>query len=206
MATKSAGTISQTRVVRSIRENGIDWLLAIALVGGAWVALAYAGSFDSLVFDPQALMNLGNVLAPLVVISAFIERSVEVVLTPIRGDRSERLLAKIREDEKKGDDTTHEQDALRRHKQDTRRIAFGLAIGLGLVSSLVGVRALSNLVTTPTNVPDAVSMLDVLLTGLLLGGGAEGIHKIVKVFTSYTDLITKKNEDKKHESDSGADA
>ena len=33
---------------------------------------------------------------------------------------------------------------------------------------------------------------DVLLTGLLLGGGAEGLHKIVQVFTNFMDSTAKR--------------
>jgi hypothetical protein len=35
------------------------------------------------------------------------------------------------------------------------------------------------------------------MTGLVIGGGADGIHKLVKVFTSLFDATTARNEDRR---------
>ncbi|MGH7341279.1 MAG: hypothetical protein ACREKH_12390, partial [Candidatus Rokuibacteriota bacterium] len=148
---------------------GVDWILVGALAIGAIASVAYAGSFDALEFDQDALMNLGDVLAPLVVIAAFIERAVEVILTPVRGDRTEHLRAQIALAKRAKRDTSADEEELRRHRQASRRIAFVIAVALGLMASLVGFRGLSNFVASPDAIPAAVAMLDVFLTGLLLG-------------------------------------
>ena len=53
-------------------------------------------------FKPDAIANVGNVLAPLVLIAAFIERAVEVLLTPVRGDHADRLRSRIEKQQEAG--------------------------------------------------------------------------------------------------------
>jgi hypothetical protein len=57
----------------------------------------------------------------------------------------------------------------------------------------VGVRGLQPLVVTesfaqlPANQMHVFRIMDVLLTGGLIGGGSDGIHKVLQVFLDYTD-------------------
>lgn len=96
--------------------------------------------------------------------------------------------------------------ALAEYRSETRRYAFVGATVLGLLAAVAGVRALALFITVPTmaKAADATSpavtegqififvAFDVLVTGLLLAGGAEGLHKIVDTFTTWMEQ-TKKN-------------
>ncbi len=90
------------------------------------------------------------------------------------------------------------KEQLVEYKGQTRQLAFLVGLALGMLTSAVGVRGLRFLVE-----PQAFSKLsggqtavfnalDVLLTGALLAGGADGLHKLVSVFTNYMDKTNEK--------------
>lgn len=169
--------------------TGYLWLFA-AMVAVAYGLAAWAAAAP-LAFADDALVNVGNVLAPLVLVAAFIERAVEVVLTPWRGDESDVIEQNIKAHREAGKVEAAESQRvlLRRHKNGTRRRAFLIAVSLGLMAALVGFRAVSMLVENPPTAGIFVSF-DVLITGLVLGGGADGIHKAMEAFTDYMDMIS----------------
>ncbi len=82
------------------------------------------------------------------------------------------------------------------YKSQTQRIALWSSLILGLAISAVGIRTIEMLVdgtiisgleaSTPHQVA-AFRLVDVLLTGGLIGGGSEGVHKITQVFTDFMD-------------------
>jgi len=169
------------------------WVALIAVLILLVIALVSAGHFRPLAFNQNALTNFAVVLAPLVAVAGFIERAVEVILTPWRGDASDKSAREI-----KGvadpDAKAALEAQLHDYKLGTRRYAFLLSVTLGIIAALMGVRAIQNLVDTRLGaLPQA---FDVLLTGLLLGGGADGIHKPVKAFTDYMDLISQNSKAK----------
>lgn len=166
------------------------WIVAALVVAAA----AAATAFSPLQFDPKALANLGVVLAPLVAVAAFIERAVEVILTPLRGDTADRMQAEVTAAAAAGQDAAALKKQLHDFKLGTRRYAFLLAVSLGVIASLLGVRGLENLVSANTPLSAPAKGFDVVLTGLLLGGGADGIHKPVKAFTDYMNMISKKSQ------------
>ena len=69
---------------------------------------------------------------------------------------------------------------------------------IGIIVSALGVRAIGMLVDPavfaklPAFQRSAFKVTDVVLTGALLGGGADGLHKIVSVFTNFMDVTAKK--------------
>ncbi|EKQ67710.1 hypothetical protein OsccyDRAFT_3998 [Leptolyngbyaceae cyanobacterium JSC-12] len=80
------------------------------------------------------------------------------------------------------------------YKSETRRIALWLALFIGLLISGVGIRALETLVTIQEFDQEPMfyngqififRSLDTLLTGGLIAGGSDGIHKLVRVFTTF---------------------
>lgn len=79
----------------------------------------------------------------------------------------------------------------------TQRIAFLASVTIGLLIALAGVRVLSPLVDVDLIFSNAFPLtvfhsVDVILTAGLLGGGASGIHQIVKVFGDQMDSLKKK--------------
>lgn len=77
------------------------------------------------------------------------------------------------------------------YKSQTRKIALWTALTFGLLISGVGVRSLDTLVQPVQGslYSGAQSFLlhclDVLLTGGLIAGGSDGIHKITQLFSTY---------------------
>ena len=122
-------------------------MLFILLLIGTYI-LFRATRASSLGFSSEALANVGNVLAPLVLIAAFIERAVEVLLTPVRGDQTDMLRHKIEDAKQAGSDTAQLERRLAEYKLGTRRQAFFLAVAIGLLASVLGVRGLEGLLET----------------------------------------------------------
>ena len=89
---------------------------------------------------------------------------------------------------------------LKTFRAHTERIAFLSSVTAGLVIALAGVRVLSPLVDVESVFPEGGGVfpltvfhsIDVILTAGLLGGGASGVHQIVKVFGDQMDSLRKK--------------
>ena len=86
---------------------------------------------------------------------------------------------------------------LREYKGETKQMAFLMALALGMTISAIGLRGLEffldpNSLNLPAQQKVVFHALDVLVTGALLAGKADGLHKMVLVFTSYADKSTEK--------------
>lgn len=193
-----AGADQPTSMPRTWREvareiapptSGYPWLFAALIAATYW--LSARATAQPLAFTPDALANVGNVLAPLVLVGAFIERAVEVILTPWRGDGADLMKDRVEAHRQAGNTAAAASESirLRGHKSGTRGRAFMLAVGLGLLAALLGFRALGNLVQAAPAGPMFV-FFDVLITGFVLGGGAAGIHKPVQAFTDYMEMVS----------------
>ena len=169
-----------------------------------------------------------TVLAPLILTAAFIERAVEVMISPWRDPGADEK-SKALSDAKSNTAAIASQQAAAndyiQYKGKTRRYAFAFALLLGTAAAMVGIRALwpflddpngtfvaattstANGITTvskaqgnPINDPNnhhprtAFIVVDVVLSALLLAGGANGIHSVVTSFTSLFDSNTQKNQ------------
>jgi len=86
------------------------------------------------------------------------------------------------------------------YQSQTREQATWGGVLLGLVIALCGVRALDVFVVDETPLKPEFwqyylfGAVDVLVTGALIGGGADGIHRIISVFTTYADEAKKRVE------------
>jgi hypothetical protein len=152
--------------------------------------------------NPQ---TVANILAPLILTAAFIERAVEVFITPWRDPGANQLQAKL--DSLKADATATQQQkddataALNSYVADTTRYALALASMFGLVAAMIGVRALwpfldsqaMTVFTAPLNGQQrAFVVYDVVLSAALMAGGANGIHAMVTNITMFFDANTQK--------------
>lgn len=158
--------------------------IAVSLLVLWQVYTQTAAGAPALTFSDNALQNIGNVLAPLAVIALFIERAVEVVITAWRDPGAMRLKHDLKAapaDRKAG--IQQELDHYRLH---TQRFSFGTSITLSLVAAMVGVRGVAPLLTgAPT--AGAFQGFDIVVTALLLAGGADGLHQIMTTFTDFLD-------------------
>jgi len=181
--------------LRSIKSITIT-VAAICMVLTLWTRPM---SFKEL--PMEALLAL---FAKLITIALFIERTVEVLLTPWRGLESHRMTARVKQAKAKAEKgevdsvaVSNAEEELTEFKDRTRRIAFLMALALGMTISAVGFRGLEffvdpNSIREPSEQLIAFRVLDVLVTGALLAGKAEGLHRMVSVFTSQLDKSTER--------------
>lgn len=150
----------------------------------------------------EALLEL---FAKLIAIALFIERTVEVLLAPWRGLGYQRMTAQAKQAKAKLDngeagsaeELSSADNELREYKGETKQMAFLMALALGMTISAIGLRGLEffldpNSLNLPAQQKVVFHALDVLVTGALLAGKADGLHKMVLVFTSYADKSTEK--------------
>ena len=182
--------------------RGNDWkktryllvvVVLIAAVSGIFFA-AHLMRFQ-LLEDAQSVLSI---LTPLVLYALFVERAVEVFLTVWRGRESDALALEVKQKKLtlslKGADVAGYnslQHELALYKGTTRDIAFTSTFILGILISLAGVRALA-LFVDPVSLQDLspyqtgwFTVLDIFITGALIGGGSDGIHQVITLFTTF---------------------
>jgi hypothetical protein len=85
----------------------------------------------------------------------------------------------------------------RQYRCVTRQIVLWVGLGLGLLVSAVGCRALEVLVDPSVQQwsgaqVTAFRLVDVVLTGGVIAGGSEGIHRIATVFDNFMSATAKR--------------
>jgi hypothetical protein len=174
-------------------------VIAVIAIGAFASVLRWGGLAFSI--KPPKLMN---VLSPLILTAGFIERAVEVIVSPwrdaganIRSAALEVAKAAVPPVEDKVKGAT---DALQLYKGTTQQYAFVASFTLGLAAAIVGLRVLSPLLDWSKSVcASAVQLgsfvvVDVVLSAALLSGGADGIHSVVQAFTGFFDATAKKTQ------------
>jgi hypothetical protein len=178
-----------------------NWLFPSALVVFSAAAAWQASSFTGLAFKPFRAEEIVGNLTALFLISVFLERALEVFVAWWRdADRLklEQEVAHADADAKTASDAAAAQRLVRekQHKLDdfktqTGRRSFMWGLAAGAVIALAGARALGPLLVELP--PDGslqllvVTFVDVVITAGLIGGGSDGIHKLVSVITDYLD-------------------
>jgi hypothetical protein len=184
--------ISPNAVWADFSITSIRGIAVLVPVGGVILALRMHPSNAHFHQLPEE--NVIGLLTGLIVIALFIERAVEVFLTPLRGTTCLKMTRQMNNEKdvrrKENPDSASELSDTERQlldfKGQTRTIAYLIGLALGMAISASGVRGLSSLL----DAKDCCAFfkaLDVLLTGALLAGGADGLHRIATVFTSYMD-------------------
>lgn len=143
-------------------------------------------------------------LAPVFLIALVIERVTEVLIVAWRGPEQSDL-ANVRKMAAKtlaSQSTASAADSdgiaraalneLRlqrleaRYRGGTATLAISIAFAMGILVSAAGFRVLDGMIATdPEGFQDKLFIgVDVILTGALVGGGAEPIHRLINVFTT----------------------
>ena len=205
------GTVAASPVVRKQRFNYRTlqqsfaaspggWALAVAFLGG-FLDLKYYSHWNAAIFQNINAANIVGFLTPLIVVSAVIERAVEVVISPWRdkeGDRkantvqtASTLVTAVPDSVAAVSNLQDATDDLTQFTGQTRRYAFALALAFSVMATTGGVRVLwpmldpSIVKTLPADQLDYFRWYDMLLSTLLLAGGAAGIHAPISAITSF---------------------
>jgi len=138
-----------------------------------------------------------DTLSPLLLTAAFIERAVEVIVSPWRDANANQLDNKLNALKAQTAPPASPQDiqqadsAFQNYTGQTQKYAFAASITLSLAAAYVGVRALWPFVNQAdfgklsANQQWMFLAVDVVLTAALLAGGADGIHQVVNAFTTF---------------------
>ncbi len=150
------------------------------------------------------ISDVANILAPLILTAAFIERAVEVVVSPFRDPGADELRHQLAVLQATNPiDSNRIADAqkhLNAYKAESKKYAFCALLLLGLCAAVVGIRALGLFLIQAHPVPPgpqivpviwgpgqngAFCTIDVIISALLLAGGANGLHAPINAFTSF---------------------
>jgi hypothetical protein len=177
----------------------IGWPLAAAGIVVFWNVLYWQGLKMSV-----NVATLTSLLAPVAFASAVVERAVEILISPWRdagASKLQKALAALQArpaDAVRAGDLQAASEALDDYRGVTQQYAFAVSLLLSLLVSISGVRALqpfladNALVGLATDQRGFFFTVDVLLTALLLSGGADGVHSIVNAVTSFFDATATK--------------
>lgn len=186
-------------------------LLTLVLSFPFWLTPSYIRTSDDI------FTNIGTIIGSLFIVALLLERFLDVFLTTWRAPKSEKLTLDIKKlefdilnvksgltndlsDTKKLSDLVDELNKLKHavmdHKSETRIIALWSGLILGVVISAIGFRVLNSLVdqemlsSAGKTQLLAFNFFDVFLTGGLLAGGSDGLHKLMEVYRSFTESTT----------------
>jgi hypothetical protein len=189
-------------VVR-LNANLVTLLTEMGAILLALIALGWLRT-QALTFSPFGPADVLNRLTPLILTAGFIERSVEVLISPWRDPEANKHATAIATAKaapepdnaatvQKIQSVAAATDALSAYTGTTQRYAFLTGLTLGLMAALAGVSAftpfLANGKETLNALPAAQHALfagfDIVLTAALLAGGADGLHSVISAFTSF---------------------
>ena len=172
----------------------------LAVAAAAAVVLYWRPAF--IPFRSFEFADVAGVLTTLFLLATFLERAAEVFVVGMRGERQYKLEQTLSRATDTGKAAA--EDALATFKHDTQGRVFSSILIMGVLISTLGVRGLEPLLDAAKfkELPDfqegMFEVVDVLLTGCLLAGGSDGIHKLITVFTNWFEA-TSKNLKKKAE-------
>lgn len=180
-----------------------NYVTLVAVVGiGLGVYVLSPGTIR---FRSYSAAEFTQQLTPLFLVALLIERSLEVFLTAWRGGRAAALDRTVKAakalaaaDPARLPDVHEAAEVLGNYQSATQQIAMTAALVLGILISAIGVRALGPLVdpNAMAKLPAAqgkfFGVMDVLMTGSLVGGGSDFVHKFITTLTTFMDSTSQK--------------
>lgn len=177
-------------------------LVAVALTG---ILVLYSLNPALIRFKNFSSSEFAQQLTPLMLVALFIERGLEVFLKVWRGAKQAELDHNVEKaktaaaaDASKQGEVHSAEDVLRGYKSTTQGIALPAALVLGLLISTLGIRGLGAFLDwdafakLPHSQQSWFTVMDVVLTGALLGGGSDFVHQFITTFTDLMDATSKK--------------
>jgi hypothetical protein len=188
------------------RKLTILWLILLLLLAGGLVLGWKVDSLNPTGFGPTDVTKL---LTRFFVLALFVERTLEVFITAWRGEETvkrendlkaaKESLVQSPPDPSLHDDIKTKKDWLAEYKCQTQAIALRSALALGILIAAVGARSFKVFVDPPPTGPGwlkiqtgAFHVLDVLVSGGIIGGGTDAIHKMMNVITEFFNATASK--------------
>jgi hypothetical protein len=183
--------------------------VGLAAIASLWFAIDLGPSVE---FKDNAFDEAMTALGAMFVVALFVERAQQIYVAGWRGIRRATLDRRLLRWRNWRADAVQYQNAgdtqleifegleqtqleLAMFRQRTRKYVFLVGLSLGILIAASGPRILDQIVIT-SNGPQfkdwIFSFVDILITGGLVGGGSEAIHKIMVLITDTLDQ-TRKN-------------
>jgi len=177
-------------------------ILVFLLSMSFWVSPA------ALAIKTMSATDVISMLSSFFLIALILERSLEVFITTWRAEESDKLDLEIQNLKDKVSQlesknaTSDELDPLRdnlkktiyvqtNYRSQTQRIALYTGLAVGIAVATAGIRMLHLLVDPNTLSTFSEGQMgffrvaDIILTGGLIAGGSDGIHKIANVYDNF---------------------
>jgi hypothetical protein len=182
---------------KSKRVVGITWFVLVLIV--AALVLAVVLSPDYIRLLDIDLNGALKILGTLFIVTAFVERAVQVILgiwvepgkVEIKGKisaaKANRAVSAVPDAEE-----VAQTLALEKYRGATGKLAFTLALFMGIAVSWIGVRSLRALID-PVSYDElgtdmqrhVFTFVDVLITGALIAGGSNGMHELMQTIVEF---------------------
>jgi hypothetical protein len=196
LTVKKASKLSHFSLANRLPVVALAFSLLGVVIFGIWLKSWYGLPISI------SLQDLTPKLAPLALAAAFIERAVEIIISPWRdaeANKLQKIVAAInaRPPDPMGAarsarDLRNASDRLDEYRGETQRIAFAVSMIFSIFVSIAGFRGLEQFVDVQkfqNTIPHPQELLflcvDVALSALLLSGGADGIHSVVNAMTTF---------------------
>ena len=184
--------------------------------------LAFFFSTTAITFKLDSFKQVYLIIGYLFVTALFMERSIEVFLSAWRSKEADlqdlaitdktNALNKLEETNPQSVDITASRSALEdlnkkrtEYRIESRGYALWAGLIFGTVIAFIGFRVLEGFVDPDslTSIKDSYhekifKIVDIVLTGGVIAGGSEGINKLTKVYTSFTQTAAKKMSENKN--------
>jgi archaellum biogenesis protein FlaJ (TadC family) len=163
---------------------------------------------EPLTFKPLTPQLFAGLIGWLFAVSLFVERAVEVVVLVFRDQQADALVeaearanamvaalagsagASQTDKDKAAKDAATARGQSVTYRTETKEMALLVGFAFGIFVSLAGVRALHGLLADSAPTGTLFTVADILVTGAMLAGGSEGIHRMANAFTSFMDSLS----------------
>ncbi len=181
---------------RDPRILGLLILIAVGVIAGLVKPTGLA-------FKQDVMKHIPTMFGYLLLISLFVERAIEVILSAWRSreaDQRDLAIAHMETDMEatpppgaaKAKDLRAQLKTLEMERcefrADSRHISQWLGMVIGVLVAFVGVRVLEDILDTNGLAgwqATVLILVDIGLTGIFLAGGSEAINKIMKVYNGF---------------------
>jgi hypothetical protein len=179
------------------RRHALGWLAFAAV---ALVSVSIGLQVGALERKPNLAGAVLQLLGAYGVLALVVERTLEVFIGAWRGRVTGQLFVAVESARRRleaapnsyGRQQAVEENerSLADYRAQTQRIALRAGVLLGVLIAATGIRTLDLLVATPSAGAPLIlfTMLDLLVTAGMIGGGSDAVHKLMSAVTGFLDV------------------